>query len=1233
MSIFLNAILLVAELLLTAGLILFLHRISPRVGLSPLMVLLGALTAAMQFNVLGNLNIQLFDLDFSLYLVSYIVFPCLLLGILVIYILNGTSYARYTLVGIILVTAGIALYQTIPPLEVELTGLEVDFNSPTRLNPRLLLISVSTLAADVTVLVAVYQATSNLRQRFPSRLAAIAALLSAAWVDSILFTILLYAGQPLLPQHLQVHLLGKTISALMLAPMLFVYLGWAASFTDSAAADPRRSLDFFTTAVELEARARYQRSLLQVLSQINQIVVRATDPQALMDQACQLLITSRDYDLAWIGLIEPGSDDIRLAAHSTSETAPSRQFSTPCCDALQSCPLAYAALKSEKPVAIKNISKQREAAGDCQPAVNRGYRSLAAVPMRHAGKVIGVLVVAARKPVKVREDELELLQELCDDLAYALVNLETQQQQSILHSGAQNMQDGLVILDLNGNLVFINPAGAQMVGLSPEEMIGKNAVELSSSEDTRKLIETYRQALLERGQLSAEFERNANGKHLFAAVRASTIYDSHNQPTHLVVTVQDITLRRLYEHQLLTLNRFVNEVVQIHNIQDVMHNLLLALEELLKGNASGIYLIRPDGKIYQTLTHNLPAGYTERIAQNYKGLPGESVLQSLQPVCIENVLEDPVYGEGIHFMADYGVHALAILPVLFRDQIIGALVSYYNKPHIFKEEELQLGLTLAHTLAIAIQNARLYQAEHNQRELAEALVQAAATLNGILDVDEVLDQILEQTLRVANCRSVSVLMLEGDTAHLVRTRGLDGGFRLGQDNTAYNIPLKLPSLYQMYKTEKPILISDTEKDPRWTFLPGTERIKSYAGAPMLIDRQVVGFLNVDDDKPGFFTEETTHRLEAFAAHAANAIRNARLYRQMQEYANELEDRVQERTAELQAAKEYIEGILASVPDAVFVLDEHGRLMHANQAGEALLALARQQNLDLFSPTTLSKMVSGAGPSEKNLLEVKGRAYQPLASHLSQEEQPAGKVLVFRDVTRFRELDKMKTQFVSDVSHELRTPLTNMTIYLDLLKTVNDPAKQQNYLETLQRETGRLAHLIEDLLTISRIEAGRVEMYIKPVDVNRLITELAKDRTIMANSRGLILACDPSSDALAAMADARLLNQAVSNLLTNAINYTPPEGAIMLKSSLVEENGKSWVTISVIDNGVGIPESELNHIFERFYRGSASYQTKAPGTGLGLPISKEIVERMGGQISVESEVEEGSKFTVWLRAML
>jgi signal transduction histidine kinase len=582
---------------------------------------------------------------------------------------------------------------------------------------------------------------------------------------------------------------------------------------------------------------------------------------------------------------------------------------------------------------------------------------------------------------------------------------------------------------------------------------------------------------------------------------------------------------------------------------------------------------------------------------------------------------------------DAQVRALLVLPVLLQDRLIGALALYYHQPHLFSEEELQLGLTLAHTLAISLENARLYLAEKSQSEFAEALAHAAAALNSSLEFDQVLDQILDRAIDVVQCRSVNIMLIEGDQVRVMRHLDRSDPGEQKRAVTGKHMTLTLPTLQQMLNTGNPLVIPNTYQEPLWQKLEQTSWIKSYAAAPLRVQDQVIGFLNMNSDQVDFFNARIIPRLQAFADTAAAAIQNARLYQRTQLYAAELEDRVRDRTAELRTAKERIEHILVSVPEPIIVLNEENHLIHANPAGEALMAQAEGQGLDLFAEEFLHSLEAQNQPTERTIVTIQERAYQVLASSLPVGSQSTGTVIVFRDVTRFRELDQMKTQFVSDVSHELRTPLTNLALYIDLLANAIGGDQNERYLATLRRETQRLTALIEDLLTISRLEAGRVEITIEPVDINRVITDLALDRMQMAANRALTLTYTVQPELPLALADTRLLTQVLSNLLTNALNYTPPGRSIHLQTCLQDWAGSTWVTAQVKDNGLGIPPEEMEHLFTRFYRGYAGQTSNAPGTGLGLAISKEIVNRLNGRITVESQLHEGSTFTVWLQAVL
>jgi phosphoserine phosphatase RsbU/P len=228
----------------------------------------------------------------------------------------------------------------------------------------------------------------------------------------------------------------------------------------------------------------------------------------------------------------------------------------------------------------------------------------------------------------------------------------------------------------------------------------------------------------------------------------------------------------------------------------------------------------------------------------------------------------------------------------------------------------------------------------------------------------------------------------------------------------------------------------------------------------------------------------------------------------------------------------------------------------------------------------------------------------------------------------QDLDRLKDEFVSRISHELRTPLANIQLYLGLLRT-GKPDKRDDYLQTLRRETARLNQLIEDLLEISRLDLGQASINLVPVDVNHLAARLQPDWQAAADARGLTFDLQGAPDLPPALADAAPLTRALSNVVSNGLNYTPCGGRVTCRTVLAEA-GDAWIKIVVQDSGPGIAPEEVSHVFDRFYRGRAARNYKVPGTGLGLAISKEIMEKLGGRITVDSQLGQGTTFTIWLR---
>jgi GAF domain-containing protein len=260
-----------------------------------------------------------------------------------------------------------------------------------------------------------------------------------------------------------------------------------------------------------------------------------------------------------------------------------------------------------------------------------------------------------------------------------------------------------------------------------------------------------------------------------------------------------------------------------------------------------------------------------------------------------------------------------------------------------------------------------------------------------------------------------------------------------------------------------------------------------------------------------------------------------------------------------------------------------------------------------------------------------RLYEQIQHHATElEARVAERTLALRRAYEELEaLSQVKDEFVANVSHELRTPITSIKLQQQLIEM--NPEQIPRHLTIMRRETDRLELIVEGLLQLTRLDRRRVELDKRPVNLNALVEQYVDDRVAVADEHGVTLRYEMLPHLSLVMADQGLLGQTLGVLLTNALNYTPPGGEVLVRTRAREEEGRHWVGFCVGDTGPGIPLGEQPRIFERFFRGEAGYESGAPGTGLGLSIAKEIVDLHHGLIQVSSEgvPGRGTLFEVWL----
>ncbi len=346
-------------------------------------------------------------------------------------------------------------------------------------------------------------------------------------------------------------------------------------------------------------------------------------------------------------------------------------------------------------------------------------------------------------------------------------------------------------------------------------------------------------------------------------------------------------------------------------------------------------------------------------------------------------------------------------------------------------------------------------------------------------------------------------------------------------------------------------------------------------------------------------------------------------------AEQLRDRLDAATAE----RDQLEAVLASMLDGVLVL-ERGRVVLANPRARELFSawgeVEGRRPLEVIRNTEIDAALAEAAATREPVvreveLEESDSVVLLHAVTFPPEGEALGTVAVFHDVTGIRRLEQVRRDFIANASHELRTPLTSIRGFADtLLSAPLSKDEAEPYLEVIVRNADRLANLIDDLLTLSRIESRKVPLRPVEVDVLRLSQTLASDLAPrLAEARIELEVVDKG--AVNAFADRQAVEQVVSNLLDNAVKYNDAGGHIEVTVSADD----SRVRVRVADDGIGIPDDARGRIFERFYRVDKARSRALGGTGLGLAIVKHLVQAMGGEISVDSELGRGSTFSFHL----
>ena len=746
------------------------------------------------------------------------------------------------------------------------------------------------------------------------------------------------------------------------------------------------------------------------------------------------------------------------------------------------------------------------------------------------------------------------------------------------------------------------------------------------------------------------------------------------------ITLQNLKLLTETRRRLGEVNLLLDFSRQLGSLdpQEILDTLVSSIRQVMP-HAHGVRIILWDDELGNLRT-DAAAGYTDNLAlKEIAHLPGVSLVgRSYQQGEALNVAEVD-FANDFNLPADHllryreatggrlPVSAL-LVPIKAADDTLGVVeLDNFNTTGAFSREDQALIESLTQQIALALENARLFSESRElneelearvsrrtqelaqEHQLTQTLLQISTELSSSLDLDMVLNRSLKMLNDATGSEQSSIVIIRPGEKNLIYRAGAGlyqpppmGGspsrLKLGEGLAGWVI-----------ENRESVIIPDLMLDERWKSDQGVTTIyRSSLTVPLIVGQDALGCLMLYHRTVDHFGEEQLASIQAAANQFAVTINNGELFQLIRDQAEDLGNMLRAQQIEASRSTAMLEG----VGDGVLVTDNQNMITLFNDAAESMLEIQRDQIIGqplesftgLFGSAAQSWMNTihswsrSEQPqqnlemySERLVLE-DGRVISVHISPVSSQYEFLGTISIFRDITHQVEVDRLKSEFVATVSHELRTPMTPIKGYVEFLLMggageLNE--QQQQFVEIIKSNLDRLSILVNDLLDVSRIEAGKIALSFQPIDLKDTLDEVVA--SILQQSKEeahpVEIKTKLPKKLSSIYGDTERIRQIISNLIDNAYKYAPENSTITI--NITEADNQ--IQVDIIDQGIGIFPDEQEKIFERFYRGENHLVMATAGTGLGLPIVKELVEMHSGKLWVSSSgiPKEGSTFSFTL----
>ncbi|MCI0398666.1 MAG: GAF domain-containing protein [Chloroflexi bacterium] len=794
-----------------------------------------------------------------------------------------------------------------------------------------------------------------------------------------------------------------------------------------------------------------------------------------------------------------------------------------------------------------------------------------------------------------------------------------------------SMRDGVLALDTFHRVIDVNAAARRILNLPASQIIGRAATHILVAADGTDLLEKYKdttelqtEVLLGQGQ---DYE-----------LRISPLYNQRRQLRGRLVILHDITARKEADAALLAQKQLFQNLVAVARataerptLRATLQGALDVARALTGAEMGSLFLVDQAGVVTHSI---LSRGETRPMQQQDivgqvmdKGLAGW-VLRHRQPALIPDTLQDDRWLTLPD--APYVARSVLAVPILFEVGVLGILTLLHSQVNHFSQDNYHLMQAAADQMALALQNARIYDEQRRQARRQATLYEVLRTVGSHLDPETVAHAAVEVVARLTNWTAVAILVPD-EAQNSLMVRAASGLLEAAEGR---QVPVWHSVCGRAFQTGRPQNVPDVATDPDYVF--AHERIRSELAVPMGHGQQMLGVLNIESDQPAAFQDEDVRLAESLAEAVALALENADLFRVVEDERGRLK-------ALIESSRDGI--ILVGLNEEILVMNapsqELLRLPGQPEAwvgrsiGEALAAL--QEHIPPEAAAALADMQHRQAAAGEGEIAIPPRTIYWSTLPVTGGDPPGGEspggalslgwLWALRDVTEERQLERMRDDLLHTMVHDLRNPLNNIYGAQEMIALLGMLAPDQEAALTVAREsTRRMLALVDAILDISRLESGRLPLAAQAVDLGYTIAHVLQAQWPMATEKNLMLQSNVSFTLPLAWGDPELLERVLQNLVGNAVKFTPAGGEVWVVAEMSDQSRLEGVApgqllVSVSDTGPGISLELQERLFRKFSKGKQI----GGGSGLGLAFCKMAVEAHGGRIWVKSMPDQGATF--------